>query len=554
MRLPSLLTAAFLAAIPGAALAAWPVSGIVVGDPFYYHFRAHVSVVPDGVSGVIATTNPWNMASRVDPQGGILWSVEQFSAAGLRSPSLGTWVSYANTGDGAGGVWLATQDTSTSVVAVHYGAGGVLQGGIATLRDRASVDQWVRAAVPDQRGGMFVVWSSFIQPGTEGEIRATHVDAAGHVAGPANSVVVFADPQGTPFVGAVADGAGGLLVATANAKGAVVQRLDVTLAPRFGAGVQIEASQVNGGFSVAATGDGGAFVAWSDGPADAAVMRVQRLDASGLVASGWPAAGAVAATPTRLPGSTHVAADGTGGACIAWFDQHETTGEPVYGIRVSRVLANGTIAHGWEPAGVEIAEGGYPSLDSPSLLVADGTGGCYLAWAIPSLFNGGAYAQHLVADGSAFPGWPAGGLALNSYTVYGPIYDSPYAIADGHGGVYVGWDEESYPMTYHTARLTRLSPGGPAGDVHLPTPPLSLARIAPNPASGLFTVSATMPDDRPAKLEVFDLAGRISYVGEVRGTGERGLTLDASTLAPGVHWMRLTHPTGIRTARIIVVR
>jgi len=109
-------------------------------------------------------------------------------------------------------------------------------------------------------------------------------------------------------------------------------------------------------------------------------------------------------------------------------------------------------------------------------------------------------------------------------------------------------------MTYHTARLTRLSPGGPAGDVHLPTPPLSLARIAPNPASGLFTVSATMPDDRPAKLEVFDLAGRISYVGEVRGTGERGLTLDASTLAPGVHWMRLTHPTGIRTARIIVVR
>jgi len=69
----------------------------------------------------------------------------------------------------------------------------------------------------------------------------------------------------------------------------------------------------------------------------------------------------------------------------------------------------------------------------------------------------------------------------------------------------------------------------------------------------VFTVSATMPDDRTARLEVFDLAGRLSESREVRGTGERGLTLDASRLAPGVHWMRLTHPTGIRTARIIVV-
>jgi hypothetical protein len=70
----------------------------------------------------------------------------------------------------------------------------------------------------------------------------------------------------------------------------------------------------------------------------------------------------------------------------------------------------------------------------------------------------------------------------------------------------------------------------------------------------VFTVSATMPDDRTARLEVFDLAGRVSESREVHGAGERGLTLDASRLAPGVHWMRLTHPTGIRTARIVVVR
>src|SRR5215468_8583881 len=122
--------AAFLIMIPRVALATWPVSGIIVGDPLYYHFSARVSVFPDGAGGVIATTSPWNMASRVDEQGAILWSLPQFSAAGLMSPKLGYWVSYANTGDGAGGTWLATSDTSTSVVAVHYDASGALQGGV----------------------------------------------------------------------------------------------------------------------------------------------------------------------------------------------------------------------------------------------------------------------------------------------------------------------------------------------------------------------------------------------------------------------------------------
>jgi hypothetical protein len=62
-----------------------------------------------------------------------------------------------------------------------------------------------------------------------------------------------------------------------------------------------------------------------------------------------------------------------------------------------------------------------------------------------------------------------------------------------------------------------------------------------------------MPDDRPARLEVFDLAGRVTHAREVRGAGEHGLILDGAALAPGVHWMRLTHPTGVRTARVVVV-
>src|SRR5262249_3764612 len=151
-------------------------------------------------------------------------------------------------------------------------------------------------------------------------------DALGHVTGPANGLVVFGGPGGSPFVGAVADAAGGLLVATTDADGAVVQRLGAQLAPRYGAGARIGASPVNRGFALAAAGDGGALVAWADGPVTAATMRLQRLDANGSVATGWPVAGAIAARPTRLPGATHVVADGTGGACVAWV---ETVGEAV---------------------------------------------------------------------------------------------------------------------------------------------------------------------------------------------------------------------------------
>jgi hypothetical protein len=160
--------------------------------------------------------------------------------------------------------------------------------------------------------------------------------------------------------------------------------------------------------------------------------------------------------------------------------------------------------------------------------------------------RGQVYAQHVAADGKIVAGWPAGGRPLGSDS---RNHERTLALADGAGGVYVAWDQYDYPMRYRQARLTRFTPAGEAVE----PPALSLARVAPNPASGLFTVSVTMPDARSARLEVFDLAGRVSHAREVRGTGEQGLTLDGSGLATGVHWLRLTHPTGVRMARIVVV-
>lgn len=288
-----------------------------------------------------------------------------------------------------------------------------------------------------------------------------------------------------------------------------------------------------------------------EGTGAAARVRVQRLDANGHVVTGWPADGAIAAKPSLAPSEVRVIADGTGGASVAWVEQRGDPGSPVSGeVRLSRVLANGRIARGFASGGAVAGGGRQPSLVSGSALVADGTGGTYLAWPDAFWFGGGVYVQHLTGDGRIFPGWQPGGLAL--YSEYA-VKNSVDAVPDGSGGVYVAWDLCLDPSRLRKVRLLRLAPDGGSGEP-APAPALALARIAPNPVSGLFTLDATLPDDRPARLEVFDVAGRVSQVREVRGAGEQGLTLDGSELATGVHWMRLTHPTGVRLARIVVVR
>jgi hypothetical protein len=534
---PSVL--ALLLAWSSPALAAWPASGIVVADLRYSHIRSKVVLVPDGGHGVIVHAGLWQTTSRVDPEGAVLWSVNPFATASLPAST-----SYANATDGAGGLWFATQDANRSLVAVHYDATGSLQGDVVPVSENLPGEQYTDAAVPDGAGGMFVVWSS---PSYTGEIRATRVDAGGNVIGPPGGVVVFGGPGALIFGGAESDGMGGLLVMTPEG-GTTVQRLDATLTPRYGAGAVVAAPGVTGAFALAATGDGGAFVAWPEGAGASARVRVQRLDASGSVAPGWPAEGAIAARPTHDPSEVHVIADGTGGASVAWLEPSYDV--PTGDVRVSRVLANGRPAQGWAPEGVLAGGGQEPSLASPSVLVADGTGGCYVAWPDQALYRGRAYVQHLSADGQIFPGWPAHGLTLESELHNN---EKVFALADGAGGLYVAWDQVTYPMELRNVRLIRLGPGGESREQTRPQPSLSLARVAPNPASGYFTASATLPDDRPARLEVFDLAGRLTHSREIQGPGEHGLTLDGTRLATGVHWMRLVHPTGVRMARIVVV-
>jgi hypothetical protein len=85
---------------------------------------------------------------------------------------------------------------------------------------------------------------------------------------------------------------------------------------------------------------------------------------------------------------------------------------------------------------------------------------------------------------------------------------------------------------------------------------LQVAGFRPNPARGSFTVAFSLATHGPARLEVFDLAGRRRVHREVgaMGPGDHLLPLPGFRPAPGVYVIRLVQGDRSATARSVVVR
>jgi len=87
-------------------------------------------------------------------------------------------------------------------------------------------------------------------------------------------------------------------------------------------------------------------------------------------------------------------------------------------------------------------------------------------------------------------------------------------------------------------------------------PPLELSAAGPNPVHGIVELSLSLPDSRPARVELLDLSGRRRLSRDVGalGAGRHRLRLDGSdALAAGVYLVRLTHDGVSRVLRIAIV-
>lgn len=93
--------------------------------------------------------------------------------------------------------------------------------------------------------------------------------------------------------------------------------------------------------------------------------------------------------------------------------------------------------------------------------------------------------------------------------------------------------------------------------MEIPARALSLAGFRPNPAIGTATLAFSLPDDRPARLEVIDVKGQVVRSRDVGslGGGSHILSLAGEVpLRAGMYWIRLTHPERTLTAKGLVLR
>ena len=129
-------------------------------------------------------------------------------------------------------------------------------------------------------------------------------------------------------------------------------------------------------------------------------------------------------------------------------------------------------------------------------------------------------------------------------------------VFGGMDGTSVLGDLRSFAIGAPSAGALGARPATPI-DTRLGAPALALAGAVPNPAVREITVGFSLPDDAPARLELFTVDGRriaARDVGEL-GAGRYTLRLGEGTKTPaGVYFLRLTRGATTLTRKVALVK
>jgi C1A family cysteine protease len=191
---------------------------------------------------------------------------------------------------------------------------------------------------------------------------------------------------------------------------------------------------------VMSDGEGGAFVAWTDSRANGSAIYAQRIGPDGRLA--WKADGVGVCTGAGSRSLQRMVPDGTGGAILIWVDAGVGTGQDIYAQRLS---SSGVIR--WGAAGVVVCAA--PEDQYAADAAADGAGGAVVAWCdnrgewvgeIPMNRAAGTediYAQKINADGNVQ--WAADGVGVCTLP---RTQETPRIVSDGVGGAVIFWRDK----------------------------------------------------------------------------------------------------------------
>jgi hypothetical protein len=307
--------------------------------------------------------------------------------------------------------------------------------------EHAQVDP---AITTDGAGGAIVTWQDArrsVGIGSDADIYAQRVDGNGVTRWAQNGVGICTADKHQISPAIVADGAGGAIILWSDARGGgplvtYAQRVNASGTPLWSPnGIAVcrgFGGQMN--LSAVADGAGGAIVAWQDGRGGAGFdIYAQRIDGTGALR--WASEGVALCTAAAIQANPVVASDGAGGAIVAWEDSR---GLPT-NVYAQRVDANGTRL--WSLDGVPVCRSPRGGLAAPTI-ATDGAGGAIVAWQDRRSGAADVYAQRIGSSGSTQ--WADDGVAL--CTAPGDQI-RPAIASDDTGGVIVTWESHGNPAS-----------------------------------------------------------------------------------------------------------
>lgn len=519
----------------------WPVNGtpatIGPGGQFY------PQVAPDGSGGAyllwqddrdLATAGDDAYAQHLTASGTV---ASGWPGGGLRLvdlPGNQGSINFVLPDDSGGAVfiWSDGRPGAPGGYALRVHADGTIAAGWTANGILLATDG-VRAAARDEAGGFYTVSPTpGPTPGFDGTFYLKRITFTGTLAAgwPAGGVAVCSAPGDRAGLSIHTDALGGVLLSwydyrpplTGSEIFALRVRSDGSIAP----GWALDGTLISDPSSplssydpfIVQDGLGGAYIAWQAQGSGGAPSFVQHLTASGQVAAGWPQYG-LRLAPSFAQYDTRIAADGQGGAIVAWDEGC-----------CGRI---GVWAQRFGPDG--------PTPVLLSLVSAEVTGGrVELDW--------------FAADGA--------GLSATAYrrTDHSDWITLGSVSADGSGHMRYE-DRAVSPGTRYGYRLGYLEQGREQFTseswVAVPVLKLALEGLRPNPAGRELAASFTLPSGAPARLQMLDVTGRVWLAREVGSLGAGNhlvhLTEGASVPA-GIYWLRLTQGGRSLLARGVVVR
>ena len=351
------------------------------------------------------------------------------AANGQNNPSI--------VSDGAGGAIMVWDDirsgTNADIYAQRVNAAGVPQwtaNGVVV--SSASFEQVLPAIVSDGAGGAFITWQD-IRSGTTYDVYAQHVLSNGSSIWTSNGVPVStaAGDQAAPTL--ISDGAGGVIITWYDGRSGnydiYAQRLDPMGNQAWTANGVALCTAAGSQFSpmIVSDGAGGAIITWPDARGGAFDIYAQRVNSSGTPQ--WAGNGVVISAAANNQTGPVIIPDGAGGAIIAWHDQSSGT----YDIFAQRVNGAGTPL--WTIGGNAICAAAsdqfYPTI------ATDSAGGAIIAWEdYRAGGTGDIYAQRVSATGVTV--WTSNGMPLSTAALN---QVEPTIASDGSGGAVVTWND-----------------------------------------------------------------------------------------------------------------